>query len=152
MLLAVLLVATTAFVNVMADRLEAATVLLLGAATVAATAVMPTTRHSLASHLLNVVQRAVLLATFLVYIDRMWLFAVSALDDVCVPCRAILLRLLPGAFAVVGIMCAIIVAIAFRLPTVGPEADASRLAGIRTRQPIAWLARILGNRGTAGDR
>jgi hypothetical protein len=142
-LLAMVLILTAAAVNVMAEHIEASTVLLAGAATVAATAMMQTTRNSLAGHLLTVVRSAVLLSAFVAFCDLIWLFSLHLFDGLPFPWHGIVIRSLPTIAAAVGITCALICVMALRLPTVGDNPHDSRWASLRTFGPIAWLARSL---------
>jgi hypothetical protein len=151
LLLAMLLVLTATAVNVMAEHLEASTVLLGGAATLAATAMMQTSRHSLAGYLLTVVRNGVLLTAFLAFVDLIWLFAFDALDGPCYPWDGIIGRTLPAIAAVIGSLCALICQMAVRLPTVGEDPHDSRWARLRTVWPIASLARCL-QRDRVADR
>lgn len=151
LVLAMLLVLTAAAVDVMAEHLEASTVLLGGAATLAATAMMQTSRHSLAGYLLTVVRNGVLLTALVAFVDLVWLFAFDSFDALPSPWQGIVARSVPTVAAITGLVCALICQMAVRLPTVGENPHDSRWAKLRTVWPITWFARCL-QRDRAGDR
>jgi hypothetical protein len=124
LLLLVFLGMTFLLVTSMAEHLEASTVLLGGGATIAVTAMMQTSRHSLAARLLGAVRYAVLCMAFVTFCDLIWLFALDVIRDAPLEWEGVtisydhLKRLVPAIAGIIGLACAAICMLARFSPRV----------------------------------
>ena len=123
LLLLVFLLATAVLLTSMAEHLEASTVLLAGAATIAATAMMQTAQHSLAARLLSAVRYAVLLSASVMFGDVIWLFALDSIPHEPLEWNGVVVGYdvakwsVPVVAAAVGLGCTAICLVARFLPT-----------------------------------